>query len=51
MARKQTPEGEAVWRPCGAEKDSGTREGHWSGRLKETIDDEEEDTGKFVLFQ
>ena len=43
MARRQTPEGEAVWRPCGAEEDSGIRVDHKSGRLKETIYDEEED--------
>ena len=26
------PEGEAVWRPCGAEEDSGIRDGQRSGR-------------------
>ena len=43
MARKETPKGEAVWRPCGAGEDSGIRNGHWSGRLKEAIDDDQEE--------
>ena len=43
MARKQTPEGEAVWWPCRVEEDSGIRGDHWSGRLKEAIDDDDEE--------
>ena len=43
MAGKETPKGEAVWRPCGAGEDSGIRNGHWSGRLKEAIDDDQEE--------
>ena len=43
MARKQTPEGEAVWGPRGGGEDSGIRGDHWSGRPKKAIYDDEEE--------
>ena len=39
--RKQSPEGE--WWPCRADGDSGICEGHWSGHLKEAIDEEKQE--------
>ena len=43
MARGDSPEGEAVRRPCGHEEDGVVRASHWRGHLEKAIEEEEED--------